>query len=134
MEESEFEEFCQENIGKITSFNVHIFCLEILLSMRGQVPAAVTNFAEQRKQQLTGQEDNAAMGQWRVQLWGLIGKREPEDNPEVAYLRSVLCLLFPLSISNEFPAVLLDDFQMFMEMAGDFESVFMSFRHLLLGQ
>ena len=108
--------------------------IEVILEIHKQVPAVVLDFTQKRRKQFAANEDVLELVDWRTTCWNLIDNREPETNQDVAFLRAVLCLLFPIDDTSESAAVLLDDFIMFMEMAGDFESVFMSCRHLLLGQ
>jgi hypothetical protein len=62
----------------------------------------------------------------------LVRYSEPEADPNVAFVRAVLCFLYPMADSLEYPGMLLDDFTMFMQMAGDFEPAMMAHRQLLL--
>jgi len=128
---SEFDSFCLANQHRLTRIAVHRFGLEVILSLREYVPQLLIDFAAKRKKQIVAQEDEHIVLSWRLACWAFVAKREPETSIEVAFARALICFLFPIADAPE-PILLIDDFLMFMEMTGDFESTLMSLRYLLL--
>lgn len=129
---TEFDAFCAENRRGFTVHNVHQFGLAVILALRDRAPAIATEFALKRQQQIAANTDEREVLSWRLACWALVRNSEPQADPNVAFVRAVLCFLYPMADSLEHPGMLLDDFTMFMEMAGDFEPVMMAHRHLLL--
>ena len=127
-----FDAFCAENRRGFTAHTVHQFGLAVMLELRDRAPALVTEFALKRKQQIDSNTNEGKVLSWRLACWDFVGNREPECNVAVAFARAVICLLFPMADSKQCPDSLLDDFTIFMQMAGDFEPVMMAHRHLLL--
>lgn len=129
---SEFYSFCSPNLQKITASAVHTFGLEVILSLSEFCPSRLIDLALKRKNQIVTGKNESQIVEWRLACWDIAGNHEPETSIPVAFARALICMLFPIADAAPFSGKLLYDFTMFMEMAGDFESVFMSFRHLLL--
>jgi len=129
---TEFDAFCAENGRSLTVHNVYQFGLAVILALRDHAPAIASEFALKRQQQIAANTDEREVLSWRLACWALVRNSEPQADSNVAFVRAVLCFLYPIADSLEHPGMLLDDFTMFMEMAGDFELVMMAHRHLLL--
>ena len=75
---SEFDSFCLAHKDHLSRIAVHLFGLEVILTLRENVPPLIVDYAAKRKAQIVEKADERNVLSWRLACWDFVAKRSEE--------------------------------------------------------